>query len=257
MSYINLKDSSEYNAYTNNGNNLVAGDIYIVENPSECHFRTNNIDWGDKVYNYGSSEDFIKNWVEGNVETLIIPDGTTKIADGVFYKSNCNNILIPNTVTSIGKSSFAYCTISSIILPNNLITIDEDAFFNCPNLTNIVIPDSVTKLDSWSFGQCSKLVNVTIGNGVTSIGEYAFYKCTDLTSIIIPSNVTSIGNYVFCNSSLLTSVTVEATTPPTLGTTVFSGNASNRKIYVPAESVNAYKAATNWKSYASAIYPIE
>jgi hypothetical protein len=37
------------------------------------------------------------------------------------------------------------------------------------------------------------------------------------------------------------------------GTFVFYLNHSDRKIYVPAESVDAYKSATNWIKYASVI----
>ena len=33
----------------------------------------------------------------------------------------------------------------------------------------------------------------------------------------------------------------------------FDDNAKNRKIYVPRESVEAYKSAGGWKDYASAI----
>ena len=34
---------------------------------------------------------------------------------------------------------------------------------------------------------------------------------------------------------------------------MFKNNASGRKIYVPAESVDAYKTASGWSNYASAI----
>jgi hypothetical protein len=34
---------------------------------------------------------------------------------------------------------------------------------------------------------------------------------------------------------------------------MFYNNASDRKIYVPRNSVNAYKAANGWKEYASDI----
>jgi hypothetical protein len=37
---------------------------------------------------------------------------------------------------------------------------------------------------------------------------------------------------------------------------VFIANPSGRKIYVPSESVNAYKAATYWSDYASDIEAI-
>ena len=55
---------------------------------------------------------------------------------------------------------------------------------------------------------------------------------------------------------MLTSVTLEATTPPTLGTTVFNGTHADLVIYVPAGSVEAYKSATNWSTYASKIQAI-
>ena len=34
---------------------------------------------------------------------------------------------------------------------------------------------------------------------------------------------------------------------------MFDDNASGRKIYVPAESVQAYKSADGWRDYADAI----
>jgi hypothetical protein len=46
------------------------------------------------------------------------------------------------------------------------------------------------------------------------------------------------------------------TTPPTLEYEVFENNASGRKIYVPAASVDAYKAAEGWSEYADDIEPI-
>jgi hypothetical protein len=54
----------------------------------------------------------------------------------------------------------------------------------------------------------------------------------------------------------LTSVTCEAITPPTLnGTSVFDYT-NNCTIYVPSQSVETYKTATNWTEYASRIQPI-
>jgi hypothetical protein len=45
----------------------------------------------------------------------------------------------------------------------------------------------------------------------------------------------------------------KATTPPTGGGYMFSNNASNRNIYVPMESVEAYKSVPGWSKYADAI----
>jgi len=53
----------------------------------------------------------------------------------------------------------------------------------------------------------------------------------------------------------LTSVIIESTTPPESGGYEFD-NTNNCPIYVPSESVETYKAASGWSSYASRIQAI-
>lgn len=101
-----------------------------------------------------------------------------------------------------------------------------------------------------------KIRSVTLPSTTQIINSGAFQEQNIITSVTIPSGVTSMGNAVFRNCVSLASVTVLATTPPTLGVNAFYGNASGRKIYVPAESVDAYKTATNWSSYAADIEAI-
>jgi hypothetical protein len=103
----------------------------------------------------------------------------------------------------------------------------------------------------------SNIIAPPVPNSVREIGYESFRSCYALTSIVIPSNVTSIGYGAFERCSGLTSVTVEATTPPTLGTWAFDDNAERRKIYVPSASVDAYKAAEGWSTYAEDILPIQ
>lgn len=128
-------------------------------------------------------------------------------------------------------------------------------FYDCTSLTSVEIPSSVISINSYAFRYCSSLTSVTIPNSVTSIENLAFADCP-LASITIPSSVTNIGSEAFRFCTSLASVTVLATTPPTLGTGVFSNTHSSLKIYVPSGSVNAYKAATNWSNYASKIQAI-
>lgn len=101
------------------------------------------------------------------------------------------------------------------------------------NLTSIVVPDSAILIQDQACAYCSKLKSVHLGSGVTKIGVYAFANC-----------------------SVLTEFTCEATTPPTLTANAFNGVLNNCLIYVPEESVDAYKKATNWAARAEHIFPI-
>lgn len=74
-----------------------------------------------------------------------------------------------------------------------------------------------------------------------------------MKNIILPSTIERIDKETLFYTYNMVSVTILATTPPTLGSYVFS-DTSNISIYVPSESVDAYK--TNWSSLASRIKPI-
>lgn len=88
---------------------------------------------------------------------------------------------------------------------------------------------------------------------VIMIGDNAFNNCNNITSVTLPESVIEIGGFAFAWCASLTSVYCKATTPPAGGSKMFFINATDRKIYVPTESVNAYKSAEYWRDYADAI----
>lgn len=142
-----------------------------------------------------------------------------------------------------------------------LTEIRNYAFYRCDYLKIIGLPHSITKIGNYSFydvgagymGSC--LVDLKIPNGVTNIGEFAFQN-SNIKSVVIPISTTNIGRMAFYWCSLLSSVTVDATTPPTIGSGVFSNAHSSLVIYVPAASVETYKSAANWSQYADKIQAI-
>ena len=187
--------------------------------------------------------------------------------DGVlFNKSQTELVLyptgkqgaytIPNSVTSIGDSAFYVCTgLTSVNIPDSVTSIGIGAFYDCTGLTSVTIPNSVTNIEGETFCGCTGLTSVTIGNSVTIIGASAFTECTGLTSVTIGNSVTDFYENAFWGCTGLTSMVIEATTPPVLADGAFS-NTNNFSIYVPSESVDAYKAASGWSTYASRIQPI-
>ena len=147
-----------------------------------------------------------------------------------------------------------YGLLTSAAIKSGVTSIGNNAFNNCRSLTSVEIQNSVTSIGNSAFEYCTSLTSVTIPNSVTSISNNAFRVCKSLSSVTIPNSVTNIGNGAFYNCTNLESITVNAATPPTLGSNAFY--ASNCPIYVPAESVNAYKSASIWSDYASRIQAI-
>ena len=95
------------------------------------------------------------------------------------------------------------------------------------------------------------MTSINISLGVSVIGDSVFYGCSSLTHIEIPKSVYEIGSDAFYGCENLRTVYVSASTPPDLYGGAFSDCPAD--IYVPMESVEAYKNAEGWSEYASRI----
>ena len=184
-------------------------------------------------------------------------DSSSAITQNEISLTDLQSVEIGDCVTSIGNYAFFDCkSLTSVTIPNSVTSIGDSAFQNCSGLTSITIPNSVTSIGGSAFRNCRILTSITIPNSVTSIGANAFRQCSGLTSVTIGNGVTIIENSVFRDCSGLTGVTVNATTPPTLRNANAFYSTNDCPIYVPAASVDAYKAASGWTDYASRIQAI-
>ena len=172
--------------------------------------------------------------IEGDTTEFVIPDGVTKIRDYAF-----NNLI----------------TATKIEIPDSVAHIGERAFMGCSKLKSITLPQGITEIKGYTFF-ASGLTGITIPEGVTAIQQNAFANCSSLASVELPSTMRTIANYAFsCNA--LKSITCHATTPPTHGGDyVFNTVPADCAIYVPAASVEAYKAAAYWSRRAAYIQAI-
>lgn len=121
-----------------------------------------------------------------------------------------------------------------------------------PNVTSLTEHDIIADPRNISI--------IEIPNCISSIGTMAFGFCDELTTLILPDSITSLGadniqDSIITDADNLTSVTILATTPPECNGILISEH-NGYTIYVPSESVNAYKAASGWATYASRIQAI-
>ncbi len=204
-----------------------------------------------------------------SMTSIDMSDNVTEIDEETFY--NCSalrSIIIPSSTTKIGVQAFFNCqSLTSVNIPSSVTTIEEKAFYGCNGLTSIQVESTNThycSIDNVLFTHSQDtLMLYPIGNNrteycipasVTVIGNYAFASCSSLTSITIPNSVTIIEEMALYYCTGLTSITCYAIQPPTcVGNCFFEYYHVDTSIplYVPAQSVAAYKAADGWKYFTN------
>ena len=196
----------------------------------------------------------------GSSPSFTIPSGVTDIGDYVFhFRGDFTEITIPEGVKTIGHSFSACTSLTSITIPESVTNIGTGAFTECTSLQEFngtFASDDhrclVVNGTTVGFAPAG-LTSYTIPSVVTNVAYSTFERCYELTSVTIPESVTQIGEYAFSYCSALTSVIMESSTPPVLmGNRIFN-NTNNCPIYVPADAVDIYKAASRWSAYADRI----
>ena len=196
-----------------------------------------------------------------SLTSVTIPESVTTIEVNAF--SGCNSltsVTIPDSVTKIGSYIFSDCSsLTSVTIPDSVTTIGDGAFAFCSSLTSITIPDSVTTIGVGAFNGCNSLTSVTIPDSVTTVGNSAFVWCRGLTSVTIGNSLTTIEDEAFYGCKILTSVYCKPVTPPAGGRYMLHAYINDNDkpigctIYVPMESVEAYKSTEFWSDYADDI----
>ena len=228
---------------------------------------------GEKVKNI---PDYAFNGCSNMMGTLVIPDSVINIGTYAFGScSSLDTLTIGKGVESIGERAFSDCSeltavnfnaencttlgsqsmrafegctsFSTLSIGDNVVGIPENAFYGCSNLTSATIGNSVINIGSNAFSGCSGLTRLIVPDMVTNIGNRAFYNCSGLDSITIGSSVENIGDYAFHYADNITEINALATTPPALGSQVFT--TTTAKLEVPCSSSAAYGSASGWSDF--------
>ena len=159
------------------------------------------------------------------------------------------------------SSMFSGCTglTSAPALPATTLAIYcyNSMFSGCTGLTSAPALPATTLASScynYMFQGCTGLTNAPALPATTlasSCYNSMFQGCTHITS----HNVATMNNSgnVFQNNSACETFTIDDATPPTIGSNTITGLKAGCIIYVPAGSVDAYKAKQYWSARASYI----
>lgn len=233
------------------------------------------INRGNLVYYSGNNHDYI---LEKNSKTLVysirndIPEDVEHLGDFAFScRKNLGHLDIPEGVISYGDYTFLNSSINSIKIPSSLKYCGFATFggygYDC-ELEAVYIDD----LTSWFdiefkedygtplylaknlFLNGEKIEILSIPNDVSILKKYALAGWNG-KEVVLSSNVAEIKANAFRGCNSLTRITCEAVMPPIVENYAFSGVDRSIPIYVPAGSVDVYKAAEGWSEFAN-IRPI-
>jgi len=192
------------------------------------------------------------------------------LSKNAFSGKRLDKIILPNTLEIIDQYAFQNTDISSIDFSNctNLHTIKSGAFGGMigegaldfsknSKLTNyeqvlfgdiiktIIFPESLKEISGYIFhGFRGKVI---FPEGLISMD--ASFMASRIAELTFPKNLKSItGSFSYCDN--LSKIVSLNPTPPQLGENVFKYFDKNKcTLYVPEGSVDAYKAADQWKDF--------
>lgn len=159
--------------------------------------------------------------------------------------------------TTVGSYAFYGNTniVGELKLPNTVTSIDREFIVNT-KINKLVLPPLVTAIATELIMNAGTPFEFICNDVVTTVRSYGFYNCSHCPKIDLPATVTSIQDSAFAsNYEYLKSIIIRAINPPALGNGAFN-NTTGHTIYVPDESVQAYKTATNWSLQADKIKPL-
>lgn len=174
-----------------------------------------------------------------------------------------NKLSLPNKI--FNNYSFSGSNnLKHINLPYGGITTSADSLFsNCYFLKNIIGDVGISNGNT--FSGCNSLKKVSYYNISNNFTNNNFYECYNFPfndgTVTVPNNINSLGVNVFVDCFNITNFIFQPSTPPTITSESLHNNMGGYKlphflIFVPDESVDAYKTATNWTEYSDYIYPV-
>ena len=151
-----------------------------------------------------------------------------------------DSVYIKEGVVMLGHGALVWArNIRYLELPLSLKELGEESLSEVDSLVHLIIKDSVERIGDWAI-DCKHLTYLTLGSGVKSVG-------VDFLVTLHRNNVDIYSRAI--NPPLI--YNLKSNTP-----FLSSCHVDRTNIYVPAQSLNAYRQADGWNRFTN-ILPIE
>lgn len=216
-----------------------------------------------EVLNIGNQVKAIPDYAFSILQSLTsihIPNSVITIGNESFYFNSATELTGGINVESLGTRSFGDSNgLSNINIFPKLTTIPANSFSSCDSLASVSMQNEITTIEEQAFNGCTVLETINLSNNLSIIGDSVFANCPELKTITLPNSLTNLGSSAFYNCHKFNFLICNAIIPPLIpenSSPMFYLSDALVNIYVPAESVDAYKTAEGWSDYAEFITAI-
>ncbi len=203
-----------------------------------------------------------------SLEQIVFRDGLEEIVNGtalIVERGHLKEVNYPKTLRKIPGGLFHNCPAVkefNIDPENPYFWAIEGAIYTKDGKKLIAVPDAwreefivhdgTEEIDGFVFSDFSNLKKIVLPESLKIIGHRAFDGCETLKELRIPCNVESIDYRALDECKSLRKLVIEAAKPPKMVDVSrnwdFADGNKKMVVYVPHDSLKAYKAANGWKN---------
>ena len=133
---------------------------------------------------------------------------------------------------------------SHVTLPANAKKLGREALKDQKNLISVNLMN-IEVIGQEAFQGCSKLATVEMP--IVKVIEGGAFRSSGLRDVVLPASLQKIEKGAF-DTAAVQNVTCKATTPPAIDSPFSTLGGTNRKLYVPAGSIESYYNNSAWRN---------
>ena len=175
------------------------------------------------------------NLINGDGQTLNLNFNVKALVADNFFNVDADGVATVKTGVTLP---------SHVVLPANAKKLAREAFKNQRNLINVNLMN-VEVIDQDAFMGCSKLATVEMP--IVKVIEGGAFRSSGLKDVVLAASLQRIERGAF-ETAAIQNVTCKATTPPAIDSPFSTLGGTNRKLYVPAGSIESYYNNSAWRN---------